>query len=135
MDSFMWNIVLHVNPKCTKNDIVKCEWISQYDIFIQFTNGNKVIYDTFKNGSRYYNYDPNNITEEEWKREFKIRLNNYLLRTGYSQNDLAEYLGVNQQAISRYCTGKIMPNIYTIRKIAMFFNIDYKELLYQDYSV
>lgn len=134
MDSFLWNIILHVKPFVSKDDIVKCEWVNQYDVYIQFKNGDQVIYDTFKNGSRYYNYHMNTITEEEWQREFKIRLNNMLIRTNKTQYDLANYLGTTQQMISKYCTGRAMPSIYTLYKIARFFDIDYKELLYQDYS-
>lgn len=134
MDSFLWNAILHINPFSTKDDIEKCEWVNEYDIFIQFKNGKKYIYDTFYNSSRLYNYTSETITEEEWRREFKIRLNNILVRSNTSQEELAKYLGTNQQTVSRYCTGKMMPNIYTINKIAMFFGIDYKELLFIDYS-
>ena len=135
MDSFVWNIILHIRPNCTINDVLKCEWINEYDLFIQFVDGEKVIYDTFKNGSRYYDYDINTITEDEWRNEFKIRLNNILIRTNTNQSDLAKYLNTTQQTISKYCTGKIMPNIYTLHKMGRFFNIDYKELLFQDYSI
>ena len=135
MDSFMWNIVLHIKPFSTQNDIVKCEFVNKWDIFVQFKNGEKYIYDTYSNTSRYIPYTIDTITDEEWRIEFKIKLNDLIKRGNYNQTDLALYLNTTQQTISKYCTGKIMPNIYTLHRMGLFFNIPYQELLFIDYSV
>ena len=54
----------------------------------------------------------------------KIRKEN-----GYSQQDLADYLGVTRQAYCNYEKGKREPSIWTLEKIAAFYNVSIESLL------
>lgn len=119
MDSTIWNYILRMNPFARQEDIIKCLWINPYDLFVQFRDGKKYIYDSYTNYWRYYTYDSRTITEQQWQKEFEIRLNNIMSRTRITQEMLAESLGSTQPMISRYCTGSAMPSPYMIHKIAL----------------
>ena len=59
--------------------------------------------------------------------DFSSRLKGLRLSVGVSQADLAEKLGLNGAAISKYETGRSTPDIYTLHKIASYFcvSVDY----------
>lgn len=133
MDSTVWSYILRMNPFTKQDDIIKCLWINSYDLFVEFKDGKKFIYDTYTNYFRFYYYDSKTITEQEWKNEFKIKLNKILERTHTTQKMLADKLGITQQMISKYCRGEIMPSQYTIHKIALVLDCKDEDLLYQDY--
>jgi len=61
------------------------------------------------------------------------RFGNYLYglrkRSGISQAELAEILGVSNKAVSKWETGKAKPKTDIIRKMASYFKIPVEELL------
>lgn len=133
IDSRTMGYVLHIRPFATKDDIVRLEWINEWDLLIQFTDGEKYIYDTFTNYFKWIYYDKNSITEEQWKNEFKDKLISQIGRKYISQDILAERVGTSQQMISRYCTGSAMPSPYMIQKLADAIGCDYYDLIYREY--
>lgn len=66
---------------------------------------------------------------EELKKIIAANILYYLENTGYTQNDLAEYLGVTAAAVSNWCNGTKMPRPQFIDKIADFFGINRNQLL------
>lgn len=50
-------------------------------------------------------------------------------RLGYSQDALAETLGVTHQAISRWEQGEAMPTVENLAELCSLFDIDFEELL------
>ena len=57
----------------------------------------------------------------------KIRKEN-----GYSQQDLASYLGITKQAYSNYETGNRNPDVWTLKKIANFYHMPLDSLVKED---
>lgn len=133
MDSKIWGYVLHIKPFTKQEDILRIKWINEWDLFIEFIGNEKYIYDTYSNSFRWIPYDRYTITEEQWKNEFKEKLNNIMIRTGVNQEMLAKRLNSSQPMISRYCKGTAMPSQYMIHKIALALNCEDEDLLYQDY--
>lgn len=133
MDSMVWGYILHIKPYARKDDIKRCMWLNSYDLFVEFINGEKYIYDTYLNMFRWISYDRYTITEEQWKNEFKEKLNNIMMRTGVTQEILAERLNTTQPMVSRYCSGNAMPGQYMIHKIALALDCNDEDLIYKDY--
>jgi putative transcriptional regulator len=49
-----------------------------------------------------------------------------------SQRELAEQLGITQQAYSLIEQGKVNPSLSTARKIALFFNKSIEEIFFEE---
>ena len=54
---------------------------------------------------------------------FAKRLRLLMTKHSTKQTDLAEYLGLTRQAISKYTDGSVLPNIENLQKICEFFNV------------
>lgn len=65
----------------------------------------------------------------KYTKEFPQRLKELLKAKKASQRELAEYLGITQQAVSFYCSGKNYPDGDYILKIADFFGVSVEYLL------
>lgn len=50
-------------------------------------------------------------------------------RKNLAQKDLASQLGIAQQTLSHYEKGRIIPDVETVKKLAMFFNVTTDYLL------
>jgi len=60
---------------------------------------------------------------------FGNRILDLRIKAGFSQNELAERVGVTNKAVSKWETGKSKPTTNVIRKLAALFRIDINELL------
>lgn len=56
-------------------------------------------------------------------------------KNGYSQEDIAEKLGVTRQTVSKWETGETVPDIYQAKKMAQIYKISLDELLEFDVKV
>ena len=61
--------------------------------------------------------------------DFKNVFRNLRIRSGYTQDGLAEALGLSRSAVSMYENGNREPDFETLEKIADFFNVDMNYLL------
>ena len=60
---------------------------------------------------------------EEKKNLFSVRLKELRLQHGFSQEELANRIGINQSSYSDWETGKCKPNYEGLEKIADFFGV------------
>lgn len=60
---------------------------------------------------------------------FRNVFKNLRISNGYTQDSLAEALGISRSAISMYENGNREPDFETLEKIADFFNVDMNYLL------
>lgn len=60
--------------------------------------------------------------------EIGKRIRQMRTNKGVTQEDLATYLGVSNQAVSRWETGVTMPDIYLLPSIALFFGVTIDEI-------
>lgn len=133
IDSLTWGCILHIKPFISREQIKRWRWINEWDLFIEFTNGEKYIYDNYTKYFRYITYDRTTINEKQFRLEFRDRLNSMMQRKGITQEMLAEFIGTSQQMISRYCRGDAMPSQFIIHKMALLLECEDYELLYQEY--
>jgi transcriptional regulator with XRE-family HTH domain len=76
------------------------------------------------------------MSEVMWMKIFGEQLERVLDYTWTSQEELAEAIGVSQSTVSRYITGKQMPSVDIVIKIALSLDydidalIDYDEFIY-----
>ena len=61
--------------------------------------------------------------EEEKKNLFSVRLTELRLQHGFSQEELAEQIGIKQNSYSDWEHGKCKPNYEKLEKIADFFGV------------
>lgn len=69
-----------------------------------------------------------NLTDQEYAREFGIKLTHIMKKQGLTQVDLAELLGTTQATVSRLITGRTIINLSQMRKIARVLNMTVEEL-------
>lgn len=60
---------------------------------------------------------------------FKNVFKQLRLQNGYTQDSLAEAVGLSRSAVSMYENGNREPDFETLEKIAVFFNVDMNYLL------
>ena len=94
-----------------------CE-VGNFELIIRMNNGDKFLYDDLDRSIRQLPKDSLNMTEEECKREFGMRLYKVMERKRVTQKELAELTGIHQSLISRYITGASEPSFYKVDKIA-----------------
>lgn len=133
IDMLTWGCILHIKPFASQEEIRRLRWINEYDLFVEFINGEKYIYDNYTKYFRFINYTRDTITEEQFRFEFRDRLNSMMQRKNITQEMLAEFIGTSQPMISRYCRGDAMPSQFIIHKMALLLNCQDHELLYQEY--
>lgn len=111
---------------------IRFEEVGDLELMVYCKDGTKVRYDCF-NGDwfKYYpaDYDINERTEEQIVQDFQWRLKRTMTIHCIGQAQLAEMSGISQATISNYLTGKSMPDILKLNKLARALDVDVSELL------
>ena len=69
------------------------------------------------------------MTDEQQKKIFAKNLNYYIHQSGKQQKDVACDLGFQPTTFNTWCTGKIIPGMGKVQKLADYFNIGKSDLL------
>lgn len=67
--------------------------------------------------------------EDFKKKYFSKKVKELLHKNGYTQRDLAEYLGISEGTVSMWLSEQSFPRYVNINKIARFFNVKYNDLV------
>lgn len=96
------------------------EWYEDYygDLVLKMDDGETIIYDDITRSYRRLPYDSTELTEDECRREFGIRLDKILRRKNITQIELSEMTGINKVILNGYITGKHSPSFYNVDIIA-----------------
>ena len=134
INSAKFNIEYFMNqhPMIKEEEIESYMYVSPYDIFIKFKDGRKYIYDQTRNYLRPILYKHYELTEEEFKKEFSIRLRSYMSRHYITQEDMAKRIGTGQTMLYRYCNGLVLPSVYKIQLIANVLKYPLESFFYID---
>ena len=134
INSAKFNIEYFMNqhPMIKEEEIESYMYVSPYDIFIKFKDGRKYIYDQTRNYLRPILYKHYELTEEEFKKEFSIRLRSYMGRHYITQEDMAKRIGTGQTMLYRYCNGLVLPSVYKIQLIANVLKYPLESFFYID---
>ena len=109
------------------DEVAKYDVIDYYGLTAELLDGSYIEYDDFTCTFRTLPQNRNNLTEQECKREFAVRLRSRMRREHISQTELSSMTGIAQSAISTYITGTSMPSFYNIDKIAKALNCSVDE--------
>lgn len=103
------------------------------DILIaKLSDGATIRFDDMEHTFQSIPYSSDDMTEENCRYEFSIRLRRLMVYKGINQAELAERIGTTQATLSRYLTGKRTPNLYILDKIAKALNCSIDEFTYRD---
>jgi DNA-binding Xre family transcriptional regulator len=110
------------------------EWYeNQYgDLIVKMEDGETVIYDDITRSYRRIPYDSAELTEDECRREFGIRLDKILRRKNITQIELSEMTGINKVILNGYITGKHSPSFYNVDRIAKALGCSVDDFRYID---
>lgn len=101
-----------------KPRILKYKQLTENHFIISLDDGLDILYDDFSKYYRVVKINIKNMTDEEYRKEFGLRLQSIMEQRGVSQNWLAYRAGVTQPTIGTYINGKNAPIIYTANSIA-----------------
>lgn len=76
----------------------------------------------------------NNISEEEFRENLRLKLVEYVRKNNYQICEAAIQIKVDVKTISRLLKGKNIPSITTIRKIVKVLDVSYDELFDFEYK-
>lgn len=99
-------------------------------IIVDLNDGKSVLYDDARRTIRTLPTDSMRMSEYEFKREFKYRIDDMMKRKGVSQIRLAERTGITQSRLSDYIRGIRTPSFYIIHKIAQGLGCSIDDLTY-----
>ena len=117
-----------------ENDIVSRTKISDSEYIFECNDGDKYLFDIVGDVVKRIGYPGlDHITDELWKKEFARRLKKMAIRKGYYMKDVAEKLGVSENTISRYMTGKRIPDAYTVKRLSEILDCSVEYLTNFDY--
>lgn len=110
--------------------MVNATHTGQSELTIELDDGRVVIYDELMGSTRFLPLDRNNMTDDEYKTEFSLRLNKLMRLRGFTQTTLAEATGCTQPQISNYMRGTAVPGYYKVVRIAKVLNCSLDDLTY-----
>lgn len=99
-------------------DTITYKEISDFDLVATLRDGRQVLYNDTNHTFRNLPRDSEDMTEEECRYEFGLRLRHIMFRKGVTQEELAERLKVQQPRISKYLNGRATPSFYMVDRIA-----------------
>lgn len=116
-------------------EVVDQESIGDYDTIFKLSNGERILFDTLSKGVKWLRPHEKNeeLTDDEWHKEFRRKLRKKITLSRLSQKELACVLGVSENTISNYVTGKRYPNIQVFMKMCKTFKCTMDELTNFDY--
>ena len=97
-----------------------------WEITLKLKDGTKWIFDGRDN--LLHKIRREDISQEEYIREFSIRLNRKMRDAGMGTEELAERLGVARGTVSRWLNGRTIPGGYILMRIAQELQCSTNEL-------
>lgn len=119
---------LQYNPHIKKEDIIYMEIIDEgFEVYVVYKNKDGIemsmLYDTFSNTSKFANpidYTNNSVIA----RAIKYRINTIMKHQFMNQKTLAAVTEIPESTLSRYCSGKSIPNAVDLARIAYALKVD-----------
>ena len=120
-----------LNFPAINENVIERNIVNNSELIITLKDGSIFLYDDTEKSIRALPKDKDNLSEDEWRKEFGKRLRKKMNRVGISQNDLALELDITQPQVSCYVNGKVTPSFYIIDKIAKLLKCSIDDLTYR----
>lgn len=105
--------------------------VGDHELVIKTKDGNLWSYYDLTGTIRKLPQDCSDLSEEQCKNEFGIRLRRIMELKGITQAALAKLVGVDQPSISKYVNGKWIPSFFILDKIARVLDCSMDEFRYR----
>lgn len=110
--------------------VVRWEYSDLLEIAIYLDDGSIMLYDFItKYTTLRVIYEDEEVSKEQWIKEFSYNLNRRIIYSGLSQGEIADMIGVTQASISKYTSGNQLPSIYITMCLADILNCDVNDLI------
>lgn len=110
--------------------VTECYQSGLWELTLYLKDGTRYIYNhRFDTIRALLKADACGYAEDVWSNEFASRLKFRMKENGMNQKTLADRIGVSQALISKYITGKAIPNSYQLSKIARVLGCSVSELI------
>ncbi len=121
------------------NEIVDWYPSAQMEITVRLRGGIIYCYNWFDKRIRILSKDGGEtenceLKETDTKKQFAYNLYNKIRRMGMNQQKLSELTGISEVTISRYCSGKRLPNVHNLKKICLALKCSVYELVDMEYG-
>ena len=104
--------------------------LNDSEVEIKLDDGRMLYYNDLNRRMRSLPNNNRELTEDECRSEFGLRLKNVLWKKNITQTELANISGIPRETISRYISGKITPSFFTVDKLAKALDCSMDELRY-----
>ena len=131
MNNFFKHCLMRIDPFMSPDEVEEAKMINDFDVLFVFKNGRRIIFDSDTNYFWEQYAEDHELTDEQIKREFRLRLRTMMRRKHINQEELAEQLGTTQAVISRYVRGESIPSYTTVVKIATILNCSMDDFRYE----
>lgn len=131
MNNFFKHCLMRIDPFVSPDEVEEVKMINDFDVLFVFKNGRRIIFDSDTNYFWEQYGEDHELTDEQIKREFRLRLRTMMRRKHINQEELAEQLGTTQAVISRYVRGESIPSYTTVVKIATILNCSMDDFRYE----
>lgn len=112
--------------------MVKFKRLNTRELLVKFNDGSGAVFDMFEHSIRWMPDDSENMTEQQCRKEFGLRLRKIMEIKGMTQDDLSRKTGIAQPILSNYIKGKNSPSFYRVDKIAKALGCSADDLRYID---
>jgi predicted XRE-type DNA-binding protein len=129
LDNMIASFKLHF-PLAAEN-AVDYRMLSEFDMVVIMDDCSEVLYDDVRKTMRVLPKDRNDMTEEECRREFGLRLRQLLYHKNISQSQLSDMTGIPNSRISEYINGIHTPSLYVVDKISKVLNCSIDAFAYR----
>lgn len=110
------------------DDVAEVREDDPWEVILVFKDGSIKSYWLVDRTLRTISKD-GSLTDQDYAKEFGLKLSHIMYRKGIMQSDLARTLGVDQSMVSRYLSGKTILNLCQIRRIAKALDMPVESLL------
>lgn len=111
-------------------EAVECRELDRDEVLVTLNDGNRFLYDDMGGTIRKLPADSGEMSEDECRTEFGLRLYKLMYCKGLTQEDLSELTGIQRTQLSNYITGKTTPSFYIVDKIAKALECSTDDLRY-----
>ena len=102
------------------------------EIEVMLTDRTRIIYDDIEQVLIFPNRGE--LSDKEvWAREFGRRLRKRLYFRGISQAEVAKHCGVSQPTVSKWLTGKTIPDVYKLTTLAELLGCTSADIIEYEY--
>ena len=106
-------------------------YIGDFETVFILDNGDKTLFDELEKSIRFIpslSAEQNELTEEQWLKEFSRKIKNKIKLKRFTQMELADELGISRMSISRYVNGKRVPDYLLLKRFAKVLNCPLEEI-------